>query len=140
MSAQENVALVRRFFEEFCNGRRDELAEELFTADHVYRDPQVPNVAGPRAMVEAVAVYQNGLNGHWGIEEILPAGDDRVVTRWTGTGVHQSDLMGIPATGKAIRVDAISVQRIAGGKIAEHWCVWDTLGLLQQIGAVPVPG
>jgi predicted ester cyclase len=44
---------------------------------------------------------------------------------------------GIPPTGKAIRVDAISIHRMAGGKIAETWEVWDTLGFLQQVGVVP---
>ncbi|MGA2929857.1 MAG: hypothetical protein ABSG43_28505 [Solirubrobacteraceae bacterium] len=29
--------------------------------------------------------------------------------------------------------------QIADGKIAEEWTVWDALGLLQQVGAVPVP-
>ena len=47
--------------------------------------------------------------------------------------------MGIPATGKPIAVEALSVFRIADGKIAEEWTVWDALGLLQQIGAVPAP-
>ncbi len=140
MSAEENKALVRRFFEEFCNGRNLALAETLLTADHVYHDPQIPNVVGPQAMAQAVAVYQNGVDGHWQIEELVAAENDRVVTRWTGTGTHNAEVMGIPATGKSIRVSAISVHRIANGKLAEHWCVWDTLGFLQQLGAIPIPG
>jgi ketosteroid isomerase-like protein len=47
--------------------------------------------------------------------------------------------MGLEATGAPIEVDAISVFRIADGKIAEEWTVWDALGLLQRVGAVPVP-
>ena len=47
--------------------------------------------------------------------------------------------MGVAPTGKAISVEAISVFRIANGKIAEEWTVWDALGLLQQVGAVPTP-
>jgi predicted ester cyclase len=50
-----------------------------------------------------------------------------------------TDLMGIPATGKPIRVDAVSVFRVENGKIAQHICLWDTLTMLQQIGAVPEP-
>ncbi len=140
MSADEHKALVRRFFEDFCNGRNLALADELMTPDHVYHDPQIPNVQGPQAMAQAVAVYQNGLEGHWHIEELAAAEGNRVVTRWTGTGTHHAELLGIPPTGKAIRVAAISLHRIADGKLAEHWCVWDTLGLLQQLGVVPAPG
>ena len=61
------------------------------------------------------------------------------MTRWIGHGVHSSELMGIPPTGREIHVDAITIQRIENGKIAEEWTVWDTLGLLQQIGVVEAP-
>ena len=37
-------------------------------------------------------------------------------------------------------MDAITIHRMAGGKIAETWEVSDTLGLLQQIGVVPTSG
>ena len=139
MSAEENTAVVRRFFDEVCNGRRLELAEELLTPGHVYHDPQIPNVVGPQAMAQAVAVYQTGLNGHWHVAELVAAEGDRVVARWTGTGTHTADLMGIPPTGKSISVAAVHLFRLEGGKIAEQWCVWDTLGLLQQLGVVPPP-
>jgi len=62
---------------------------------------------------------------------------DKVVVRWTGSGVHIGELNGIPPTGRPIRVDAITVHRMASGKIAETWEVWDTLGFLQQLGVVP---
>ena len=43
----------------------------------------------------------------------------------------------MPATGREIAVDALNLMRIENGAIAEHWCVWDTAGLMQQIGAMP---
>ena len=129
-------AVVRRFYEEMNNGRHNEIAPELFTADHVMHDPQVPGGVGPEAMAEVVATYQEGVDGHWGIEEMFSA-DDRVVVRWTGSGTHVGEVNGIPPTGKKIRVDAITIHRMQGGKIAESWEVWDTLGFLQQLGVVP---
>ena len=45
----------------------------------------------------------------------------------------------MPATGREIAVDALSLMRIENGAIAEHWCVWHTAGLMQQIGAMPAP-
>jgi steroid delta-isomerase-like uncharacterized protein len=140
VSAEDNKALARRFFEEFCNGRRLDLAETLMTPDHVYHDPQVPNVVGPAAMAQAIKVYQDGVEGHWGIEELRAAEDDRVVVRWTGTGRHTGDVNGIPPTGRAVAVSALSLLRVSGGKIAENWTVWDTLGFLQQLGVAPAPG
>lgn len=137
MSTQNNIALVRRFYEEMCNGRRLDLAGTLFAADRKFHDPQIPGVVGPQAIAETVKVYQTGVEGHWGIEDIFASGEDRVTARWTGSGRHTGNVMGIPPTGKAVRVDAISVFRITGGKIAECWEVWDTLGFLQQLGVVP---
>jgi steroid delta-isomerase-like uncharacterized protein len=134
MGTEENIALVRRFFEEMCNGRRLDLASTLFAADCRFHDPQIPGVVGPQAIADAVKVYQTGVEGHWTIEDIFASGGDRVTVRWTGSGRHTADVMGLPPTGKAVRVDAISVFRIADGKIAESWEVWDTLGFLQQLG------
>jgi steroid delta-isomerase-like uncharacterized protein len=137
MSA-ENEALVRRFFEEFCNQRRSEIAEEIVTADFTSHGPQAPPADGPEGLRARVGLYQESVDGHWNVEDVLSAGD-RVVARWRGTGTHIGELMGIPPTGKPIDVEAISIFRIADGKIAEEWTVWDALGLLQQVDAVPMP-
>jgi steroid delta-isomerase-like uncharacterized protein len=137
MSA-ENEALVGRFFEEFCNQRRAEVADELIADDYVSHGPQAPPAEGPNGVRARVGLYQDAVDGHWEVEEMFSAGD-RVVARWTGTGTHRGELMGIDPTGKSIEVDAISVFRMADGKIAEEWTVWDALGLLQQVGAVPAP-
>jgi steroid delta-isomerase-like uncharacterized protein len=131
----DNETLVRRFFEEFCNERRGEVANELIADDFVSHGPQAPPAEGPDGVRERVGVYQDALDGHWNVEEIYSAGD-RVVARWTGTGTHRGELMGVEPTGQSISVDAISLFRILNGKIAEEWTVWDALGLLQQVGAM----
>ena len=135
MSAADE-AVVRRFYEQMNNERKNELAPELFTADHRMHDPQAPCEDGPAGIAALVSVYQEGVDGHWQIEDLFST-DDRVVVRWTGSGTHVGEVNGIPPTGKPIRVDAISIHRMADGKIAETWEVWDTLGFLQQIGVVP---
>jgi steroid delta-isomerase-like uncharacterized protein len=134
--SDDNERLVRRFFEEFCNDRRAEVADEIVAQDFVSYGPQAPPAVGPDGVKERVGLYQDAVDGHWEIQEIFSAGD-RVVTRWIGSGTHQGELMGVAPTGAGIAVDAISVFRIEDGKIAEEWTVWDALGLLQQVGAVP---
>ena len=136
--AADNEAVVRRFFEEFCNQRRSAVADELIAADYVSHGPQAPPAEGPDGVRARVGLYQDTVDGRWTVEQIISAGD-HVVARWTGTGTHRGELMGIDATGRPISVEAISIFRIADGKIAEEWTVWDALGLLQQVGAVPVP-
>ena len=93
MSA-ENEAVVRRFYEQMNNERKNDLASELFTTDHVLHDPQVPAAPGPQGMADVVSVYQVGVKGHWNIEEIFSSGD-RVVVRWTGSGTHVGEGTGL---------------------------------------------
>jgi steroid delta-isomerase-like uncharacterized protein len=137
-ASSDGEGVVRRFFEEFCNERRAELADELVTDDYVSHGPQSPPADGPDSLRDRVGLYQESVDGHWTVDDMFSSGD-RVVARWTGTGTHRGELMGIDPTDKPISVEAISVFRIAHGKIAEEWTVWDALGLLQQVGAVPAP-
>ncbi len=67
---------------------------------------------------------------------------DKVVTRHTLTGTHQGEFMGVPATGKGVKVTGMWIHRLAGGKIVEgrEWGVWDALGMMQQLGVVPGSG
>jgi steroid delta-isomerase-like uncharacterized protein len=135
MSAADE-AVVRRFYEQMNNERKNELAAELFTADHRLHDPQVTAGDGPEGVAAAFAVYQTSVDGHWDIEDLFSTAD-RVAVRWTGSGTHVAEINGIPPTGNKVRVDAISIHRMADGKIAETWEVWDTFGFLQQLGVVP---
>jgi len=137
MSAEQNKIVARRYFEEYATGRRAELASELLTDDSVYVDPNLPLAVGPEAMTRTLAVFQTSVEGHWGIDQVLAAEDDHVVVRWTGTGRHVGEVMGIPPTGNAVKVAAISVLGFRDGKIASHHIVWDTLAFLRQIGAIP---
>lgn len=138
-----NLALVHRFFDDVCNGRRLGVATELFAADHRYHDPSIPGVAsGPAGIVQLngpVVPYQSAFsNAHWHVQDMLVEGDI-VVTRWVGTGTQDGDLPGIPAHGRQVEVPGIWYQRLGDGKIVESWQVWDTLRMLQQLGVIPVP-
>ena len=60
--------------------------------------------------------------------------------RDTFTGTHQGELMGIPPTGKRISVTGVHYGRARDGMAVEHWAGVDTLGMLQQLGIVPMMG
>ena len=63
-----------------------------------------------------------------------------MVTRWTGHGTHQGELMGVAPTGNRVEVPGITIDRVSGGKLEETWTNYDTMGMLRQIGAIPHPG
>jgi steroid delta-isomerase-like uncharacterized protein len=132
-----NQTLVRRFFDVVCNQAKLEEADALFSPEHTYHDPSNPFiVAGPEGMKQLVSTYQRAFSdAHWEIEEMLDAGA-QVVTRWQGSGTHQAELMSIGPTGRQVQIAGIWIHQIAGEKIVESWNVWDTLGMLQQLGVV----
>jgi predicted ester cyclase len=57
--------------------------------------------------------------------------------RITARGTQQGELIGISPTGKEVSVTGIDIDRVSGGNIVEHWSEADTLGIMQQLGAVP---
>lgn len=67
------------------------------------------------------------------------ADGDRVITRWTDRATHRGEFMGIPATGVAVSLSGMSIDRIADGKIVESYSAVDMLALVQQLGATIAP-
>ena len=62
------------------------------------------------------------------------------MNRWSSTGTHKGEFMGIPATGKKIKVDVVSISLFVGDKVVESWDYVDMLGMMQQMGAIPPMG
>jgi steroid delta-isomerase-like uncharacterized protein len=72
-------------------------------------------------------------------QDVLASGD-KVVARTRATGTNQGEFMGMPATGKSVDVQLIDIIRFGDDGLAkEHWGVFDALGMMQQLGAVPAP-
>jgi steroid delta-isomerase-like uncharacterized protein len=72
------------------------------------------------------------------VEDAVADGD-RVAVRFTARGTHEGPLMGVPPSGRPVAVSGIAVMRVADGRVAEVWEVFDLMGMLQQIGAIPAP-
>jgi predicted ester cyclase len=45
--------------------------------------------------------------------------------------------MGVAPTGNQVSISGITIDRVAEGKIGESWSNYDTMGMIQQIGAIP---
>jgi steroid delta-isomerase-like uncharacterized protein len=135
---EANKAISRRVVEEIFNAGRLEAAEEIVAPDYVGHDPASPElITGPEGLKRQVDGYRTAFpDVRLTIEDEIAEGD-RVVTRWRARGTHEGELFGIPATGKQATVTGVTIDRIVDGRIAESWTNWDTLGLLQQLGAIP---
>ncbi len=73
-------------------------------------------------------------------EDVLTSGD-KAVARVRATGTHRGDFMGMPPTGRSVDVQVIDIMRFGDdGLVHEHWGVFDAMGMMQQLGAIPGPG
>src|SRR5215207_8070422 len=139
MSIEENKALVRRWWEETDKGN-DAIVDELCAPDYIDHSPPLPGMGPGRAGVrKANATLRAAFPDTIHIIEDLLAEGDKVVTRLRGRATFTGEILGIPPNGKVVEITGISIHRIAGGKLVEHWANADQLGLMQQLGALPAP-
>jgi len=139
MSTEENKATDRSLTEEGWNQGNTAVFDEFLAADFLGHDPSGP-LYGPEGFKQLYATYRTAFpDTHLTIEDQVAEGD-LLASRWTATGTHQGSLMGIAPSGKRVTATGITITRFTNGKIKEAWFNYDTLGMLQQIGALPAPG
>ena len=138
MSIEANKLAMRRFTE-FINTADQNLGEELITADAQFWVPGRPeSMRGLAGYMNVLGMMRSGFSDvQWSLEETIAEGD-KVAARFTMRGTHDGAFFGVPATGKKIEVLAMNFYRLAEGKFVEEYGQPDLLGLLQQIGAMPV--
>ncbi|TMM21027.1 MAG: ester cyclase [Actinobacteria bacterium] len=134
--ATGNKEIVRRALED--SWQDPGVFDELISSDYVGYDPALPEpIRGPQGAKDNFKQYSDAFEGaHITVKDQIAEGD-AVATRWEGRGRHTGELMGIPPTGMEIVVEGLNLTRLRDGNIIEEWSNWDTLGMLQQIGAIP---
>jgi steroid delta-isomerase-like uncharacterized protein len=138
MSGQ-NTSIVKRYVEEIYNKGNLDLAAELVTNDYV-NHTGFQTVEGVQGLQAFAGMLRTAFpDFHEVLEDQIEAGD-KEVHRYTITGTHQGEFVGIPATGKKVTVTGITIARLREGKIAEEWSQADMLGVMQQLGLVPAMG
>ena len=140
MSA-ENKTLIRRFFKEVWSKGKLAVADQIVAANYANHDPAGPMPEpGREGLKKHVTAYRTAFPDlTFTIDDVLAEGN-KVTVRWTSRGTHEGVVMGIAPTGKQITLTGISVHRITSGKVTESWVTWDTLGMMQQLGAIPAVG
>jgi steroid delta-isomerase-like uncharacterized protein len=140
MSA-DNRSIVLRLYDEVWNKRKIEILNELVSPSHALHGPiySGPSI-GPEVYRQHVSLFATGFPDlRWTIEDTIVE-KDKVVVRWTFSGTHKGEFMGIPATNKKVSVDGITIHIIAKGIIMDSYASWDTWGLMQQLGVISAPG
>lgn len=137
MNDKQVRELIQRELDGVWNSRDAHRYRETSHAHRVTHESNVGDMVGHDRHVEiAQAVHNAFTNYHVKIDHVIVEGN-MAAARLTYTGKHTGDFMGFKASGKEIKVIEHSFFRIEGDKIAEKWNLWDSLSLLQQIGALP---
>ncbi len=138
MSTEDNKAHVRRGFEAI-NQKNLAVFDELLDPDVVFHNAST-TMQGLEAYKQFLSMYITAFPDlQFTVEDMIAEGD-RVVARCTASGTHQGTLMGIPPTGKHVKMTLIFIDRIVNGKGVEQWSNSDDLGMLQQLGVIPPMG
>ncbi len=129
------TALMNKlFFEGFSGGNMD-VIEEVFHPDFELNHPSLP--PGIEGVKTIVKMNNDAFDGwHFTVHDLI-CDDDKVVARYTGSGVHANPFMGETPTNKEVNLDGISIFIIKDNMIIKDWYMPNDLGFLTQLGVIP---
>ncbi len=137
MIAKENEAVVRRYIEEVWNRHDLDAIDGLVSPGYVNHAANTDEYrhGGARRIWEwLLSVFPDH---RFDVEDAVADGDT-VAVRGTMTGTHEGELFGVPPTGERVAARQSHWFRVANGKLTEHWAVRDDLGMMRQLGVMPV--
>jgi steroid delta-isomerase-like uncharacterized protein len=138
MTAEDSKAVIDKWFHVW-NTHDAEAAASLVADDYKRHDPSATDIDGPdaqRAFMQEVFTAFPDIR----LEELHRVAEgDLIASHLVFTGTHEAEIWGIPATRATVRFEGQELYRVTDGKIAEQFVLLDSLGLLQQLGAIPGP-
>jgi predicted ester cyclase len=138
---EEAKAVIRRWNEEGWSGGKYELAYEIISPDMVVHGAGGQTVGmGPDGLIDLIRTWRTAFaDGHMEIDDLIVEGDT-VAIRNTWYGTHGADFYGIPPSGNRVAVTSVGIDRVQGGLVTEGWGELDMVGMMQQLGAMPMVG
>jgi predicted ester cyclase len=139
---EANMALLRHVHERVNEGNVDVFNEALAAgyARHCQAmPPGAQEIHGPEPLKAFVREHLQAFPDWHDTIDFMFATDDWVAYQTTGTGTQTGPFGPFPATGKAVKLVSLIIQRMEDGKVAETWISWDNLAFLTQLGHVVAP-
>src|SRR5215210_3971454 len=142
MSVEKNKETFRRYVERVWQEEDLNFVDEVFAENYLAHQSDGSVLErGPEDVKRFVREYRSAFSE---IEDTIAdmfGEEDRVLNRWTLSATHTGEFRGIPATGKRITMREMGIFRFSeAGKVVESWDSMDTLGMLRQLGVIPVEG
>jgi steroid delta-isomerase-like uncharacterized protein len=140
-SPEEAKAVIRRWNDEGWSGGNYDLAHEIIAPVMTVHGAGGQAVGmGPDGLIDLIRTWRTAFpDGKMTVDDLIVDGD-LVGIRNTWHGTHTADFYGIPASGKAVHVTSIGIDRVKDGQVVEGWGELDMIGMMQQLGAMPPLG
>ena len=137
--SSENAKIAHRWFEEVWNKKRLDAIDEMADPKAVGQGQQFHDALINLEEFRAFAAHLQSAfpDLRVTIDDTIAEGD-RVALRWQLQMTHTGQFLRYAPTNKKVNISGITIFRMANGKLVAGWDKWDQLGLLEQIGAVPV--
>lgn len=140
-SPEEAKEIIRRWNEEGWSGGKYDLAHEIISPQMTVHGAGGQTVGmGPDGLIDLIRTWRTAFpDGRMEIDELIVEGDT-VAIRNSWYGTHQAEFYGVPPSGKSVAVTSIGLDRVRDGLVTEGWGELDMVGMMQQMGALPMVG
>ena len=136
MSTQDNCAVVNRFIEEIINLGQLDAAAQFVWEDVIELVPFPGQGLGLEGLKDVLRGMRAAFPDlHFSVEEQIAEGD-KVLTRFEWAGTHRSDFLGVPASGRSVKVWGMVLDRLEEGRIKDTRIIMDIFGLMMQLDAI----
>jgi len=137
---EDKVRIAREYLARVFNEHLPDRALEYVTPDVVWHGGSLGTVTSAANVAGLLRAFIGALPDLHAVEQDVVASADLVVLRLVVTATQRGDLLGIPATNRTVRWDAIDVYRVNDqGKISEEWAADDMAAFASQLGAIKLP-
>jgi predicted ester cyclase len=138
--AKRNTKIVRDYIEQVFNQHHPEMAAQFVTPDVIWHGGTLGTIPGADNLTYLLTSFIGALPDIHAAEQDVVASADLVAIRLVVTATQTGDLLGIPATNRFVRWDAVDIYRVdKAGKISEEWAVDDLAAVASQLGAITLP-
>jgi steroid delta-isomerase-like uncharacterized protein len=134
---EQNKITVRDFIDGLFTEGDLGAVDTYLAEDFINHDPPFGASTDRYGMGTASALLRAAFpDWHSDLHQLV-AEDDIVVERFTASGTHRGELMGVAPTGRTMKLEGVNIFRVRDGRIVERWGRLDDLGFRQQLGLAP---
>jgi len=134
-----NIAGYNAVNDMFNSGKMDDMGKYCADnmVDHQLFPGQKPGLAGVK---EAMTNFRAAFPDLKFTTNHIIADSNMIWAQYTMTGTNTGPMMGMPPTGKSIKIDGMDLIRLENGKCVEHWGYNEGRKMMEQLGLMPPMG